>query len=313
MERLSGRKISTLGRNDAPEFDRETVARRGADAVLAQIFIHGFFHADPHPGNVLVLPGDVVGFIDFGQVGRITPRTRYLVADLLGALIDQDEEAATDHLLELTSSDRPVDRAAMESEMAEFIDWHIDRPVGELRIGRMVWQLLEIAGRHRRSVSPELFLVLKALGTLEGLSRALDPSFDLTSRARPMLRRMLLERYSPRAIGASTWSTGVELAYLLRQLPRELREVLRQLRSGRLHVEFEHRGLDPVLHTHELATNRLVFAIVLAALLVGSSLLVVSDIPPKWHGVPFIGLFGYVLSGVIGLGLLWSILRRGRM
>jgi ubiquinone biosynthesis protein len=201
----------------------------------------------------------------------------------------------------------------METEMAEFIDWHIDRPVGELRIGRMVWQLLEIAGRQGRAVSPELFLVLKALGTLEGLSRSLDPSFDLTSRARPLLQRLMLERFSPRAIGASAWGTSVELAHLVRQLPRELREVLRQLRAGRLHVEFEHRGLEPALHTHELATNRLVFAIVLAALVVGSSLLVVSDIPPKWNGVPVIGLVGYLLSGVIGLGLLWSILRRGRL
>jgi ubiquinone biosynthesis protein len=313
MERLSGRKISKLAGGQCSDFDRETVARRGADAILSQIFIHGFFHADPHPGNVLVLPGDVVGFVDFGQVGRITPRTRYLVADLLGALIDQDEEAATDHLADLTTSSRPLDRAAMETEMAEFIDWHIDRPVGELRIGRMVWQLLEIAGRQGRAVSPELFLVLKALGTLEGLSRALDPSFDLTSRARPLLQRLMLERFSPRAISASAWGTSVELAHLVRQLPRELREVLRQLRAGQLHVEFEHRGLEPALHTHELSTNRLVFAIVLAALVVGSSLLVVSDIPPKWNEVPVIGLVGYLLSGVIGLGLLWSILRRGRL
>jgi ubiquinone biosynthesis protein len=313
MERLAGAKVSELARSGFAGYDRELIARRGADAILAQIFLHGFFHADPHPGNVLILSDNVVGFVDLGQIGHLSQRTRHVVADLLAALTERDAAAASDALVELTRSDESPVRHELETDVAEFIDWHFDRPVGELRLGEMAWALIELASRHGRTLGPELFLVLKALGTLESLSRTLDPSFDLGSRVRPVLRRLALERLSPRVLAADAAGVAGEVAGLLRELPRELRGVLRQLRAGRLHVEFEHKGLTPVLHTHELATNRLVFAIVLAALLVASSLLVVGDIPPLWHEIPVIGLVGYLISGVIGLGLLWSILRRGRL
>jgi ubiquinone biosynthesis protein len=289
------------------------VARRGADAILAQIFVHGFFHADPHPGNVLVLPGNVVGFIDLGQVGRLDRRTRLLVADLFAALVDKQVERATEAFIDLTEAEEPCRQGVLEADIAEFMDWHVDRPLGELQLGKMVWRLLDIAARHRRTISPSLFLVLKALGTLETFARMLDPRFDLAERARPAIRRLLRERLSPARWAAEGWSGGVELARLAGVLPRELREILALVRRGRLHVEFEHRGLGPLLHTHELTANRLVFAIVLGALLIASSLVVLGDVPPRWKGVPVIGVFGYALSAVTGLGLLWSILRRGRL
>jgi ubiquinone biosynthesis protein len=314
MERLPGVKVSALDEGGLPEgLDGQEIARRGADAILTQIFIHGFFHADPHPGNVLVLPGNVVGFIDLGQVGRLDREMRILVADLFGGLVSKDVETATESFLELTESTQTPDRGAIEAEIAEFVDWYVDRPVGELEIGKMVWRLLEIAGRHRRSVSPELYLVLKALATLEVFARRLDPQFDLAERAGPVLKRLMRERFSPRRWALETWQTSVELTRLAQEIPRELRQILAQIRRGRLHVEFEHTGLAPLLHTHEVVVNRLVFAIVLAALLIASSLVALGDIPPKWHGIPVLGVFGYALSAVTGLALLWSILRRGRL
>ena len=313
MERLSGWKVSSLDDGLPAGFDGQEIARRGADAILTQVFVHGFFHADPHPGNVLVLPGNVVGFIDLGQVGRLDRRSRLLVADLLGALVGQDVESATEAFLGLTYGEDPADLGALEAEIAEFIDWYVDRRLGDLQIGKMLWRLLEIAGRQRRRVSPDLFLVLKALGTLEVFARRLDPRFDLAERARPVLRRVIHESLSPRRWATAVRDSGTELIRLLQEIPRELREILAQVRRGRLHVEIEHRGLAPLLHAQEVVANRLVFAIVLAALLIASSLVVLGDIPPKWHGVPVIGVFGYALSAVTGLVLLWSILRRGRL
>lgn len=313
MERLPGRKVSAVSAAGDDGFDGQLVARRGVDAILQQIFVHGFFHADPHPGNVLILPDNVVGFIDLGQVGRLDRDTRFAVADLLGALVGKDVEAATESLLELTEGDVPPDRGALEAEMAEFMDWWVDRRLGDVQIGKMVWRLLEIAGRHRRRVSPDLYLVLKALGTLEVFARRLDPGFDLAERARPVLRKVVQERLSPRRLAEEAWRSSLELTRLFKEIPRELRQILEQARRGRLHVQIEHQRLAPLLHTLEVVVNRLVFSIVLAALLIASSLVALGNIPPKWHGIPVIGVFGYALSGITALGLLWLILRRGRI
>ncbi len=313
MERLSGSKVSDRSRLVAEGFDPQQLARNGTEAVLSQIFLHGFFHSDPHPGNVLALTGNVVGFIDLGQVGRLDRRTRYLTAQLLQAMVERDEESVTDTFLELTVSEEPPDRHLIEADVAEVLDWYMDRPLGELQIGRMVVRLMEIAAGHELRISPGLFLVFKALGTLESLAQTLDPEFDISASARPVLERLARERLSPRRLAAETWVSTLDMARLLRDIPGELRQIMDKLRRGRLRVEFEHQGLEPALHTHELATNRLTFGIVLAAILIASSLLALGDIPPKWRGLPILGILGYLLSGVLGLGLLWSIIRHGRL
>ncbi len=310
MERLAGVKVSTLAAGEHG-FDRERIARRGADAMLRQIFAFGFFHADPHPGNILVLEGDVVGFVDLGQIGRLDRPTRLRVARLFSCLVSNDVEGATGALLELTESDAETERHALEADVAELIDWHLGRPVGEMQLALMVWRLLEIATRHRRAVSSEIFLVLKALATVDALVRELDPAFDLPSHSRPLLKRLMLKQLAPRNLADGAWDAAQQLARLARELPRELREMLRQLGEGRLSLDLEHRNLESLQHTLEMVANRLAFAIVLAALLIASSLVALGDIPPKWHGMPVIGIAGYLMSAVIGVRLLWSILKRG--
>ena len=311
MERLAGVKVSKLAGGEDGVHDRERIARRGADAMLRQIFDFGFFHADPHPGNILVLEGDVVGFIDLGQIGRLDRATRRLVARLFGCLVSNDVEGATTALLEVTESETEVERHALEGDVAELIDWHLHRPVGEMQLALMVWRLLAIATRHRRAVPSDIFLVLKALATVDALVRELDPGFDLPSHSRALLRRLTFEQQAPQNVAADVWESTQQLTRLLREVPRELREMLRQIGQGRVRLDLEHRNLESLQHTLEMVANRLSFAIVLAALLVASSLVALGDIPPKWHGMPVIGIAGYLLSAVIGLRLLWSILKRG--
>jgi len=235
------------------------------------------------------------------------------VADLLQAMVTHDEERVADSFVALTRAEAPPDRRLLETDVAELLDWHIDRPLGEMQIGRMVWRLMDIAGRHRRALPADLFLVFKAISTLESLARTLDPSFDLATSARPVLERLGRERLSPGRLASETWSSTADVARLLRDLPGDARQILDKLESGHLRVEFEHKGLDPALRAHEATVNRLVFAIVLGSLLVASSLVALGEVPPLWHGVPIIGLVGYLLSGILGLGLLWSIVRRSRL
>jgi len=313
MERFEGVRASQVEALRLRGYDLERIAEEGASAILEQIFLHGIFHADPHPGNILVLDDGVIGFIDLGQIGRLDRTLRHRVAGLLTALAKLDEEGAADALLALTTSDQAPDRRALEADLSELIDWHLDRSIGEIRLGRMLYQTVEIASGQRRRIPPELFLVLKALATVEGLAHSLAPSFTLSACAQPVLKELIWQRLSPPSLLREARASGSEWLDLLRQVPGGAVEVLQLLRRGKLHVEFEHKGLEPLLNKLEQVFNRMVFAVVLAALLVASSLVALGHFSPLWNGVPIIGLVGYVLAGVLGLALLISILRRGRL
>ncbi|MBW2207326.1 MAG: AarF/ABC1/UbiB kinase family protein [Deltaproteobacteria bacterium] len=280
---------------------------------MKQVFVYGFFHADPHPGNIFILPNNIICYLDFGMMGRIVHGNRECFADLVMNLVRKDEVKTTEALRRLTISDGEPDRHALEKDMAEFIDLHFYRPLKELDLGKLLHQLLEIGARHRLRIPPDLFMMIKALSAVEGLGRVLDPDFDAMKQAAPFVRHIQLERLHPKRIVEDMYDSGAELLQLIREIPGEVREILRQAKQGRVKIEFEHRGLEPMLSTHDRISNRLAFAIVLASLVIGSSLIVLSGIPPKWHGIPIIGLAGFLIAGVMGFWLLVTILRRGRM
>ena len=313
MEYVSGIKASEIARLDEAGLDRREIARRGFDLIMKQVFVHGFFHADPHPGNIFILPGNVICYLDFGMMGRIGRKSREHFADLIMNIVRRDEVKVTDALVRLTISDEEPNHNALERDVAEFIDQHFYRPLKELDLGKLLHQLLEMAARHRLTVPPDLFLMIKALSTAEGVGRVLDPDFDATERAAPFVRRIQLQRLHPKRVAEDIYDSGSDFLHLIKEIPGELREILRQARQGRVKIEFEHRGLENMLSTHDRISNRLAFAIVLASLIIGSSLIVLSGIPPKWHGIPVIGLAGFIIAGVMGLWLLFSIIRRGSM
>ena len=248
-----------------------------------------------------------------GQVGRLDRQLRYRVATLLAALADLDEEGAVDALVALTSSREPADRTALEADLSELLDWHLDRSIGEIRLGRMLYQTVEILNNHQRRVPPELFLVLKALGTVETLAHALAPRFTLSGCAEPVLQRLARQRMMPSFWLRAGRARGADWLDFLQAVPSASADILQLLRRGHLQVEFEHRGLEPLIHKLEQVFNRVVFAVVLSALLIASSLVILGGVEPMWHGLPIIGLAGYLLAGILGLALLVSILRRGRL
>ncbi len=313
MEYVGGIKASEIDQLQSASLDQKEIAHRGADLILKQIFDYGFFHADPHPGNVYILPNNVICYLDFGMMGRIDRQTRENFANLVMSIIRRDEEKAADALLRLTLWVDEPERGTLERDLAEFMDLHFYRPLKELELGKLLQQLLEMSSKHRLRVPPDLFLMLKALSTAEGVGRMLDPDFDITTHAAPSIRRIQRDRLHPRRIAGDLFDTGAEIVHLLKEIPRELREILKQARQGKAKMEFEHRGLEPMLATHDRISNRIAFAIVLASLVIGSSLIVLADIPPKWHGIPVIGIVGFLISGVMAFWLLVSILRRGKM
>ena len=193
------------------------------------------------------------------------------------------------------------------------MDMYLYRPLGKLEAGKILQDLLDLISRHKLSFKPNLYQMLKALSTVEGVGLMLDPKLELIRLAKPFMRKIRLGRMQPGRIMEELSLTGFAYMHLFRDLPEELRTLLQQLRSGRMRLEFEHRGLQSLGAALDRVSNRIAFAIVLAALIVGSSLIVLSGIPPYWHGIPIIGLVGFLVAGIMGFWLLLSIIRHGRM
>jgi len=313
MEHIDGVKASDISRLEEKGLDPVVIAERGFDLLMRQVFVYGFFHADPHPGNIFILPDNVICYLDFGMMGRVDLASREGFVDLVLSIVRGDEKKAVDALLELTSPQEEPDRRMLERDVSEFIDQYSYMPLGELEMGELITGLLRTSALHDLNVPPNLFLMVKALASAEGLGRELDPGFDAVERATPFIKRIRMGRFTPGRLARDVVDSGTDIFRLLREVPDEMRKILKLARQGVLKVEFKHRGLEPMLATHERISNRVAFAIVLAALIIGSALIVLSGIPPKWQEIPVIGLVGFLIAGLMGFWLLVTIMRHGRM
>jgi ubiquinone biosynthesis protein len=208
MEYIDGIKASEIALLEEADLDRREIARRGLDLIMKQIFVHGFFHADPHPGNIFILPDNVICYLDFGMMGRIGRESRENFADLVMNIVRRDERKITEALLRLTVSEEETDRHTLERSVSEFIDLHFNRPLKELDLGKLLHQLLDMVAKHRLSVPPDLFLMIKALSTVEGLGRLLNPDFDVTEQAAPFVRRIQMDRLHPKRIAGDFFDSG---------------------------------------------------------------------------------------------------------
>jgi len=205
------------------------------------------------------------------------------------------------------------DSEKLESDIAELIELYAYRPLKELEIGDLLHRIASVVAEYRLKVPPDFYLLAKALVTIEGVGKELDPEFNAVEHAEPFARKLIWARMSPRRLIEDFYHSALEARLLLRDLPVETRDILERVRQGEIRIKFEHEGLDPMLKTIAQASNRAVFAIVLASLVIGSSLIVLSGVPPKWHEIPIIGIIGFLGAGIIAFGLLFSILRHGRM
>ncbi|MCK4487308.1 MAG: AarF/ABC1/UbiB kinase family protein, partial [Desulfobacterales bacterium] len=313
MEYIDGVKASDIERIEKEGLDRKVITARGADLILKQVFDHGFFHADPHPGNIFVLPGNVLCYLDFGMMGSIDRQTREDFADLVHSVVRRDESRATYDLLKLTQYDEEPDTRLLARDIGDLIGQHLYKSLKNLQMEKLLHQLMELVSRHRLRMPPDIFLMMKALATVEGVGLSLDPDFEMINQAAPFIQRVKMERFRPKRVASDILKSGAELVRLMQEIPGELRAILKQLKQGRAKIEFEHRGLEPMLATHDQISNRIAFSIVIAALLIGSALIVLSKTPPFLFGIPVFGILGFVAAALMGVWLLIAILRKGRL
>ncbi len=315
MELIEGRRIEEAELTDS---ERKRLGRRLARTVLDMVLRHGFFHADPHPGNILVFrnsrgePG--LALVDWGLVGRLTQSMRFLVGDFLAALVDRDCDEMVRVLTEMGAAPSGADLPGLTSDVEQLLDLVHSRPLKDIDTGQVILEVMEIMRRHRLMAQTQYALLDKALLEMEGLARELDPDFDPVEVARPYVRSLWLERWRPDVLLGLMRRNITDTVNLLRYLPRRVDSILAKLERGELGVEFKHQGLVPLTRAIESSSNRIAVGLILAALIVGSSMIITTGVEPKIFGLPALGLVGYLISGVGGLWLVWSILRsrRGR-
>ena len=312
-EFVEGIKISDIDRLESAGLDRKVIITRGADLILKQVFEYGFFHADPHPGNIFALPNNVICLIDFGMVGVVDRQTRDDFVDLLDSIVHQNEIQASEVLLKLTYWDEEPDRRLLEREVADFMGRHLYKPLKEIELGKLLQQILEVAGDFQLRIPPDLFLMMKALGTVEGVGRMLDPDFDMIARATPFIAKVKLERYKPERIAKDVFDLSAKLLQFLQKFPKELLDITQIIRRKNLSLKIEHRGLETMLATYDRISNRISFSILIAALIIGSALIVISETPPLIYGISLIGIILFFAAAMMGIWLLVAILRKGKL
>jgi ubiquinone biosynthesis protein len=279
--------------------------------VLKMIVEDGLFHADPHPGNVFYLPGNRIAFIDFGMVGRLSQRRREELLALLLGLVEREPAAVADVLLDWTDHHDIVDVGKLESAIEAFVDQYHGVPLAELHLGQMLADVSAILREHRLGLPSDLALLVKAFVSLEGMGRGLDPGFHMAAEALPLLKRVLRARYQPRALAKRGWAALRQALGTLEQLPGDLSKLLRNARRGRVQVAIELAHLRRVGDQLDRAANRLALALVIAALIIGSSIVMTVQAGPTLFGLPAFGFLGFAGAVAGGLWLVRAIWRSG--
>jgi ubiquinone biosynthesis protein len=301
IDGIPGRRLDDV---DEAGLDRRILSRRGARAVLKMIVEDGFFHADPHPGNVFYLPGNRIAFIDFGMVGRLTEERREQLIRLLLGLVQHEARRVFEVMLDWTG-DGIKDETGLMLEIQIFLDQYHGLPLKQLKIGAMLSDLVTILRQHQMMLPADMALLVKAFISLEGMGRELDPDFDIASVAMPMLEQSLRAHYTAGAFIKRGSRSLVELWTLLAGLPHDISRLLRAARHGKIEVHIEVTHLKHVGNQLDRAVNRMAAGIVVAALIIGSSIVMTVPGAPSLFGIPFFGLTGFLTASV---GLLWLLL-----
>jgi ubiquinone biosynthesis protein len=306
MDWLDGIPVSEADRLLATEEDLNAFALRGATMYLDMIFRDSFYHADPHPGNLMLLPGGVVGVIDCGMAARLDDRLRDDIEGLLLAVIHQDTETLTDAVWSVSSVPPVCPREQLRADLADFVGEYAAQSINELELSAALNSLIDIIHRHRIVLPPGVSLLLRTLVLLEGTSRRLSPQFSLAEVIQPYYRKVMGRRFSPQRLAVRFQRTVRDWDRLLQALPRELNETLQRIRYGQFHLRVDHRHLDPIV-------NRLVLGILTASLFLGSSLLWSMKAPPLLAGVSVFGAAGYLVALYLGWRLFRAIRKSGNV
>ena len=314
LSRLHGIKISDTTALDRSGHDREELAERAARIVLRMVFEHGFYHADPHPGNFVILPDGAIGLMDFGMVGTVSPRLRRQLASVMIAVALHDTEQLVDALLEMGFAAGPIDRGRFSAELERLLARTYDVPLGEIALTPLLQDLLALLQRYRVRLPPDLSLLFKTMLMNESVGTLLDPSFQSTSVLVPYARKLVRRQYAPEQVAREILSAGDDLLWLGTDLPRHVRRLTSDLERGSLSVGLQPAAFEPIVRHVEQIANRLTMGMLAAAFVVGLAVLMAVYHPGQPVMTWLTGFFfvGLVVTVLMLMALMWMMLRSRR-
>ncbi len=307
MEYIDGIKPSDPSVLLEHGLDPKLIARRGAEFVLRQVFDLGFFHADPHPGNFFLLPGNVLAPIDFGQVSRLSSLDRRLFNEIILAVVENEPMRIVRTLDRQDMVHEKTDLARLTAGMEQLIDTYRDLPLRNIPFGPAVSQIFDLLRSNYVRPPAQFTLMLKSMATIESFARSLDPDFNLTETMKPYAQRANLRDFEPKRLAHQMRQIMVDAGDLASRLPDDVNAILSKFRQGKFQVRVQHEHLEALTKTLDKSSNRISFALIIAALLIGSSMLVAQE------SLQEMGLIGYIIAAIFGVWLLVSIIRGGKL
>ena len=311
-EFVEGTKISEITKDEYRNiFDPKEVAKRGALIILKQIFEDGFFHADPHPANIFVLPPATIAMLDVGQVGYIDENMIKNGAKLLLAMMDRDLEQGMRCLQALGILKKEFDENLLRKDFSELIESYIGIPLKDIEIRKLAQDTIDVMVHHNLVLPSNTALMIKALSMAETTGRKLDPDFNIALVGKPFMSKIISKRFAPEKLLKRSNKFIQDSIELIEQLPRDLTDTLKKLKEGKLKFIFEHRGLEKLTREISRSTMRLSLSMIIASIIVGSSLIMQMNIGPIIFGYPIQGIIGYIIAIFLGFFLI-IILKSGK-
>lgn len=308
---LKGIPGNNLDAVEKAGLNRKVLAEIGADAVLKMVLEDGFYHADPHAGNIFYLPNNKLAFLDFGMVGHLSQLRREQIVDLLNGMVSKDVTEVTDVLLDW-ASDTDVDPEKLALEIDAFLDSYHSVPLKELKLSAMLNDITIILRDNKLSLPPDLSMLFKVFITLEGLGRQLDPDFDMVASATPFLKKAIFARYKPEAIARRGLRNLSSMMEIFGSLPQDIRRLIRAAKRGSLQVNIDITRLEKFGKQLDKSASRITVGLITAALIIGSSIVMTVSGGPTLMGLPLFGFLGFLAAGIGGIWILISIYRGGR-
>ncbi len=313
LELIKGCKITDTEQLSAWGMNPAEIAERGLDIYLTQIFEYGFFHADPHPGNILIRKDGVICLIDFGMVGKLMRRDKYAFAGVLIAMGQHDATAMAKNLRKLAIDDNIQDMRALEYDLNELIEDFAMLDVGDASVADMATRLQKIIYDYSIRVPGGVFIILRALTILEGIGKKVHPRFNAFDFVKPYGVKLLKDQYSAENISLDLMATFTDFSSFMYAFPSEVKDILKKMRLGDLHVNIDIVNHEHILDRLDYVVNRLSLTLIIVALIIGSSIMMNTDLGPAFKtegGISYFSIAGFLIAGGLGFILVFNMLRK---
>jgi ubiquinone biosynthesis protein len=317
MEMVEGVRIDDLAAIDFMGLDRKRIAKIGVNAYFKQILEDGFFHADPHPGNMFVMGTERIAFVDFGIVGRVSEELKEAMADTFLALIHKDFDRLIDQYIELGIVPEHIDieafRRDFKVDLIDFLEPLYGMTLKEINFAQYLDTVTHLAIKHNLRIPSDLLLINKAMLILESIGRTLDPDFDFVSEAEPYAAKIVRKRLSPVRFYERARKNLMEISDLTFLLPRQLKQIIKKTLKDEIQIKMYHVNLPEFIRDMDKSSNRIAFAMIVSAMILSSAIMHAMGVRPTIFGISILGLSAFILAFLLGIWLIISIIRSGRL